>query len=59
MCSGGVMQHAATRLLLFLLIAVTLSACTVVEGVFKAGFAVGILVVVVVVVLLLMLFRRR
>ncbi len=53
------MQNALTRLLLFLLMAVALSACSVVGGIFKAGFAVGILVVVVVVVLLLMLFRRR
>jgi uncharacterized membrane protein len=53
------MQHAATRLLLFVLSAVALSGCAVVGGVFKAGMAAGILMVVVVVVLLMMLFRRR
>ena len=52
------MQSTVTRLLLFLLMAVALSGCTVVGGIFKAGFAVGILVVLIVVVLLFMLFRR-
>lgn len=53
------MQHAATRLLLFVLLAVALSGCAVVGGVFKAGMAVGIFVVVVVVILLFMLFGRK
>ena len=45
--------------LLIVLFAMTLSACAVVGGVFKAGMAVGIFAVVIVVVLLFFLFGRR
>jgi hypothetical protein len=53
------MRNAATRFLLFLLIAMALTACSAIGGIFKAGMAVGILIVVIVVVLLFMLFGRR
>jgi hypothetical protein len=53
------MQNAAARFLLFLLMTMTLTACSVIGGVFKAGIAVGVLVVIIIVVLLFMLFGRR
>jgi len=53
------MLKLVSQLLFIVLFAVTLSACAVVGGVFKAGMAVGIFAVVVVVVLLFFLFGRR
>lgn len=53
------MQKAVTQLLVVLLMAMALAGCTVVGGIFKAGFAVGIFVVVIIVVVLFMLFGRR
>ncbi len=46
------------RLYVLLLLAVASSGCALVEGIFKAGMWVGILMVVVVLGLLFMLFGR-
>jgi len=47
------------RILLVALVALTLSGCAAVAGIFKAGFWVGIVVAVIVVVGLFALFGRR
>jgi len=47
------------RVLLVVLLAVTLSGCAAVAGIFKAGFWVGIVIAVIVVVALFALFGRR
>ena len=47
------------RVLLVALIAVTLTGCAAVAGIFKAGFWVGIVIAVIVVVILFALFGRR
>ena len=58
------MLKLVSQVLLVVLFAITLSACAVVGGVFKAGMAVGIFAVVIVVILLVLplrpaLTRRR
>jgi hypothetical protein len=53
------MLKLISQVLLVVLFAMTLSACAVVGGVFKAGMAVGIFAVVIVVILLFFLFGRR
>jgi hypothetical protein len=53
------MQSTATRILLFLLLAVGLSGCAVAGGIFKGGMAVGIFIAVVVIILVFVLFGRR
>jgi len=53
------MLKLISQMLLVVLFAITLSACAVVGGVFKAGMAVGIFAVVIVVILLFFLFGRR
>lgn len=47
------------RLYMLLVLAVVSSGCQVVEGIFKAGVWVGVLMVVVVLGLLFMLFGRK
>jgi hypothetical protein len=47
------------RVLLVVLLAVTLTGCAAVAGIFKAGFWVGIVIAVIVVVILFALFGRR
>lgn len=53
------MVPIAYRVLVVLAFALAVSGCAAIEGIFKAGFFVGILVVVVVVGLLFMLMRGR
>jgi len=48
-----------SRALLVLLLAVTLTGCAAVAGIFKAGFWVGIVIAVIIVVILFALFGRR
>ena len=53
------MLMVLTRVLLVLLLAVTLTGCAAVAGIFKAGFWVGAVIAVVIVVILFALFGRR
>jgi len=53
------MLSLLTRVLLIVLLAVTVSGCAAIAGIFKAGFWVGIVIAVIVVVLLFALFGRR
>jgi hypothetical protein len=52
-------RDISLRLFVLLLIAASASGCQLVEGIFKAGMWVGILMVLVVVGLLFMLVGRR
>jgi hypothetical protein len=52
------MLSYTARLLLIVLLAVTVAACEVVGGIFKAGFWVGIVIAAVIVVGLVALLRR-
>lgn len=47
------------RALLVVLLAVTISGCAAIAGIFKAGFWVGVVIAVIVVVLLFALFGRK
>jgi hypothetical protein len=51
-------RNMLLRLQLLVLLAISASGCQVVEGIFKAGMWVGILLVVVVVGIVFMLFGR-
>ena len=53
------MLSLLARVLLVALLAVTMTGCAAVAGIFKAGFWVGIVVAVIVVVLLFAMFGRR
>lgn len=53
------MLSVLARVLLVMLLAVTLTGCAAVAGIFKAGFWVGIVIAVIVVVILFALFGRR
>jgi hypothetical protein len=55
---GGLMLSYLGRLLLIVLLAVTLAGCSVVGGIFKAGFWVGIVIAAVIVVGIVALLRR-
>jgi hypothetical protein len=47
------------RILFVLLLAVIVTGCTAIAGIFKAGFWVGVVIAVIVVVGLFALFGRR
>jgi hypothetical protein len=51
--------RTASWLMALLLIAMTTSGCEVIEGIFKAGVWVGVILVVVVVGLLFAIFGRK
>ena len=51
-------RNMLLRLHILLLVALTTAGCQVVEGIFKAGMWVGILIAVVIVGLIFMLFGR-
>lgn len=51
-------RNMLLRLELLVLLAMATAGCQVVEGIFKAGMWVGILLVLLVVVILFMLFGR-
>ena len=53
------MLSVLARVLLVVLLAVTLTGCTAIAGIFKAGFWVGVVIAVIVVVILFALFGRR
>jgi hypothetical protein len=53
------MLSMLARVLLVLLLAVTITGCAAVAGIFKAGFWVGIVIAVIVIVILFALFGRR
>ena len=53
------MLSVLARVVLVMLLAVTLTGCAAVAGIFKAGFWVGIIIAVIVIVILFALFGRR
>jgi hypothetical protein len=56
---GGFMLSVLARILVVLLLAVTLTGCAAIAGIFKAGFWVGVIIAVIIVVVLFALFGRR
>jgi hypothetical protein len=53
------MLSLLTRILLVLLLAVTISGCAAVAGIFKAGFWTGLIIAVIVVVIIGALVGRK
>lgn len=53
------MKHNASIWLLVLGLAMTLSSCDLIGGIFKAGFWTAIIIIVIVVALILWLVGRR
>ena len=53
------MLSLLTRILLVVLLAVTLSGCAAIAGIFKAGFWTGLIIAVIVIVIVGALVARR
>jgi hypothetical protein len=56
---GGLMLSLLTRVLLVVLLAVTMTGCAAIAGIFKAGFWTGMIIAVVVLVAIVALVGRR
>jgi len=50
--------NVRTALVLMLVMAISLSSCEVIEGIFKAGVWVGVIIVVVIIALIFWLIRK-
>jgi len=53
------MLSLLTRILLIVLMAVTLTGCAAIAGIFKAGFWTGLIIAVVVIVVVVALVGRK
>ena len=53
------MLSLLTRILLVVLLAVTLSGCAAIAGIFKAGFWTGLIIAVIVIVIIMALVGRN
>jgi hypothetical protein len=53
------MLSLLSRILLVVLLAVTMSGCAAIAGIFKAGFWTGIIIAVIVVVIIVALVSRK
>jgi hypothetical protein len=56
---GRPMLSLLTRILLVVLLAVTLSGCAAIAGIFKAGFWTGLIIAVIVIVIIMALVGRN
>jgi hypothetical protein len=56
---GGLMLSQLTRILLIVLLALTMTGCAAIAGIFKAGVWTGVILVVVVIVIIVALVGRR
>jgi hypothetical protein len=56
---GGLMLSLIARILLVVLLAVTISGCAAIAGIFKAGFWTGLIIAVIVIVLIMALVGRK
>lgn len=53
------MLSLLTRILLVVLLAVTISGCAAIAGIFKAGFWTGLIIAVIVIVIIMALVGRK
>ena len=56
---GGLMLSQLTRILLIVLLAMTMTGCAAIAGIFKAGVWTGVILVVVVIVIIVALVGRK
>lgn len=52
------MQNKTTRIVMLLLVFISATSCSVVEGIFKAGMGVGIFIVVAVLVAIIFVISK-
>ena len=52
------MQTKITRIILLLVISLSFTSCSIIEGIFKAGIGVGIFIVVAVLAILIFIIRK-
>jgi hypothetical protein len=59
MADGGLMLYLVMRILLVVLLAVTMTGCAAIAGIFKAGFWTGLIIAVIVIVAIMALVGRK
>ncbi|PRZ22017.1 hypothetical protein [Flavobacterium granuli] len=52
------MQNKLTRIAMLLIVLISFTSCSVIEGIFKAGMGVGIFIVVVIVVIVIFVISK-
>ena len=52
------METKITRIILLLVISLSFTSCSIIEGIFKAGIGVGIFIVVAVLAILIFIIRK-
>ncbi len=52
------METKITRIILLLVISLSFTSCSIIEGIFKAGIGVGIFIVVAVLAILIIIIRK-
>ncbi|MFV8442322.1 hypothetical protein [Flavobacterium sp. LB2P44] len=52
------MQKKITRLLMLLIVLISFSSCSLIEGIFKAGVGVGIFIVVAVIAVIVFIISK-
>ncbi len=52
------MQTKITRIILLLIISLSFTSCSIIEGIFKAGIGVGIFIVVAVLAILIFIIKK-
>ena len=52
------MQTKITRIILLLVISLSFTSCSIIEGIFKAGIGVGIFIVVAILAILIFIVKK-
>lgn len=52
------MQKQTTRLLMFLIILISFTSCSVIEGIFKLGIGVGVFIVIAVIAIVVFIISK-
>ncbi|MET0758905.1 MAG: hypothetical protein ABWZ56_00680 [Flavobacterium sp.] len=52
------MQNKLTRILMLLIVLISFSSCSIIEGIFKAGMGVGIFIVVAIVAIVIFIISK-
>jgi hypothetical protein len=52
------MQKKITRLLMLLIVLISFTSCSVIEGIFKAGVGVGIFIVVAIIAIVVLIISK-
>ena len=52
------MQDKITRIVMLLIILISITSCSIVEGIFKAGMGVGIFIVVAIIAIIIFIISK-